>query len=263
MKQEETKIDKSLLPYIGISLAVHCVFFVFFLWSFSSLNIIKPQEFSADFIISDIIETENKETKEELLSDKLLPQLPKKFKIKEAKVIDKSLSTVPGKKKIIQAKENKRKEKMIELTKKEAIKRLLKDKAKKDRKIKLKDKKIKNLAKKISSETKKLRQKLDYIKIAGLSNSEGYNAVLRSWLQKYYTIPSSYNYSLAKYPAKLILILDKKGLITKLDLIKSSKYSLYDKLLLKLIKQAEPFPLPPKSNVGKKMILSFALHKKI
>ena len=193
----------------------------------------------------------------------MLPQLPKKFKIKEDVVIDKTLPTVPGKKKIIQEKENKRKEKMIELTKKEAIKRLLKDKAKKDRKIKLRDKKIKDLAKKISSETKNLRQKLDYIKISGLSSYEGYNDILRSWLQKYYTIPRSYNYSLAKNPAKLILILNKKGLITKLDLIKSSNYRLYDKLLLKIIKQAEPFPIPPKSNIGKKMTLSFSLQKKI
>ena len=62
--------------------------------------------------------------------------------------------------------------------------------------------------------------------------------------------------------AELLLILDKKGLIKKLNLIKSSRYSLYDKLLFKIIKQAEPFPFPPKESVGKKMILSFALMNK-
>ena len=269
-----------LKKYLFISLSFHFILVVVFSLSsiFSVYLYPKLQDQQQDvamFINLDVADEnsgqqkdksspgEKSEDKKELAVDpKSLPQLPNKFTIKEDQ--QKDVMSLVDKKIKKKSKVKKAKsslptldKKTIKLTKEEAFKRLLKELAHKKKKYKKKAKPRIRLSDKLRKRSKRLSRTISGIELSGTTISSGYAQTLKAWVMKYYILPEAYDYSNIKRDAKLLVVLNSKGGIKTIKLIQSSANNYFDKIAMKILKQAAPSP-PPKDWVNKKITFPFS-----
>mgnify|MGYP001302975612 CR=1 FL=1 len=105
--------------------------------------------------------------------------------------------------------------------------------------------------------SKELSRSMPGVELAGVFTSSGYAQILRAWVMKFYVLPDA-DYSAIKNEAKLRVILDRKGVIKSLKVVKSSASTYFDKIAMRILKQASPFPLPPRDWVGKEITFPFS-----
>jgi periplasmic protein TonB len=270
-----------LKKYLFVSLGFHVVLVVVFSFSsiFSAYLYPKPQDQqqeAAVFMSLDIADEKssqqkdksslgkNSKDKQELVVDpKSLPQLPNKFTIKEDQqkdvmsLVDKKVKKKPKIKKT-KSLAPKLDKKTIKLTKEEAFKRLLKELAHKKKKHKKKAKPRIRLSDKLRKRSKKLSRTISGIELSGTTINSGYAQTLKAWVMKYYILPEAYDYSNIKQDAKLLVVLSAQGGIKSIKLLQSSANSYFDKIAMRILKQAAPFPPPPKDWVDKKITFPFS-----
>ena len=139
------------------------------------------------------------------------------------------------------------------MQKKQALERLLKDKARKEEKF-----------------SDANRSPLNQILLARKKQLEGasgtamgdesfaqYGKLLKKWMQNYYSMPEAYSLQTVGQQAVVELVLDGKGGIRSLTLLTSSQNDAFDQLALATVRKAAPFPAPPRELVGKKIHYQF------
>lgn len=139
-----------------------------------------------------------------------------------------------------------KKQAIAALTKKEALRRLIKEKARKNEQFANEDQTT-------SKELLLQRQKTLDANVENMSQaqiSSEYGMILKSWVQRFYALPEIYANTENQQLAVIELILNNKGEIRKLKLTQSSHNSAFDNLALKTMKAASPYPKPPKQLVG-------------
>lgn len=247
--------DQILKVFLFVSIFLHVVFFVF-----KSYTFFDQYQWQEDIIEVELIafETDSLEfagNKDLTVSEKTLPQLPKHYRIKGNKkdsISDVGIEPSPtpkAHKRIIND------EKIIELTKKEAIARLLRERARKNKK-KSKKPTI-QLSNRLKKRKKQLLSSISQVSLQGRSIEGGYAAILKSWVKKHYSIPDIFDYSSIKKKAKIKVLLDDKGAIIKIILMQSSDNKNFDHLALRTVRDSEPFPKPPREWVGKDIVFPF------
>lgn len=138
-----------------------------------------------------------------------------------------------------------------------ALERLLKEKARLNKKF------AKKTTAPLDAVLKKRKNELDKryqsnILLSGkISKTHGYAGTLRSWIARFYSIPELYRIREKKLTATVEMIIDRKGQVKKLMLASSSSDQQFDSLALDTIKKAEPFPRPPRHWVGKVITVPF------
>jgi TolA protein len=269
--------------FVVTSIFAHIIFF--WIGNFDWLNDRTPvlEEFSIDAeFIGDIDLGEpppvtaipdSKKADEARAPEKMLPQLPKKFTVKEQSVPDEGIAE-----KVILAK--KAKKKALDKLKK---KKLLAIKHQKDEANKLKAEDIrrraalemirKNLKK--SSQAKadlddplaRLRQELkrrNSTKTAGGFASASAKKRTKKYLGKIYRVirrnyelPQASNFNNAKLQVIIRISVGDRGNLMKMAIEKPSGDSVFDEMAIKAVRSSIPLPAPPKDLVAKNILLNF------
>ena len=248
MQKESTLLKRLCI----ISLIAHVVLITvdlsrYLVWNAEEvvpLDMIIPFE-----LIDEFPATAQQKAPEVLVNEQILPQLPKNFKIAgevapEEDMDDPEHKLAAIKKELLQKKQEDDKNK-IELTKKEALARLLKEKARKD-------KKFHNDAAALPQALKDRQAQLEAFLEKNASGMQlGYTDIIRSWIKKNYQLPDAYNLKSENLEAVFKLVIDKNGQISELNLTKSSNNQMFDQLALKTIQDSAPYPSPPNDWVGR------------
>ena len=250
--------DRLFKRFLCCSFIIHVVFFVIKL-SFSSYNYTWQENMiEVDLISLNGLDFSDLDEEEFTVSEKLLPQLPKHYRIKQD--MKELVGDVGGDALIENEKritKNRDKLKLIELTKKEALSRLIKEKARKNKKFSSKP------SIKLSDSLKKRRKQLlsmaSSVQLEGKKTNDSYAFLLKSWIKKHYSVPDLLDYASVKRKAKVKVQIDNRGAILMIALVQSSNNKYFDQLALKTIKDSEPFPSPPKSWVRKEILFPFSL----
>lgn len=141
---------------------------------------------------------------------------------------------------------------LAQLAKQEAIERLAKEKARLEKKFAKENE---------SAEANTLLKQRQNALSQGIDNSsteiKEYNRALKDWVQKHYIVPEIYISAEEQSKVVVEIVLDSKGEIQTLELIKSSTNTAFDQLALTIIKNAAPFPKPPKELVGQRIHYRF------
>ena len=196
--------------------------------------------------------------KETLVHKNTLPQLPKKFVIKE-KPKKKRKIKHSTKDKEKQKTEALKKMKALELTKQEAMKRLLREKARLKKKNAERDQlALKEKLEKIQLVKAKKNAQKGALSSHGENTNQAYTSKIHGLLQENYEIPDSFGFDSKKYEVALEVTLKKDGNVSSATVVKSSKNATFDKLALNTVWKASPFPLPPRHLVGRKITINFA-----
>lgn len=266
MTEDYSQFEKKILKgTLILSFGFH-IFLAFISFFPNKRNLPKPRrtitaEFHLPKSINDKKLAVNKKNKikETVVDKKTLPQLPKKFVIKEKPKEVKSVrhSLEDKKKKREEEEKRKKKEDAIELSKKEALERLLKEKARLQKKNALEEK----LA---------LKEELDKIRLlksrkkaegdaygAELIDSESYGEELQSWLHQNYELPEAFDLSIQKNEVLLEIVLNSEGRVLSAKVAQASKNPVFDKFALNTVWKASPFPKPPAHWAQKKIQLHF------
>lgn len=165
----------------------------------------------------------------------------------EKKIVEKKPEPPPKEK---EKKEAKVDPTITELMKKDAIERLLKEKARREQKFAETEK-----APEPNTLLAKRRESLANGKELGSEEFQKYNQMLKDWVQKYYVLPEIY--ANADALAVVEFALSSKGELTQLELKESSKNPAFDQLALRTMKIASPFPKPPIELVGRPIHFRF------
>ena len=229
---------------------------IVYLWLTSSVSVKFPDEWSmeTDLASFDLGELKtNGESKYEV-SDKLLPQLPKNFSIKDdSQKTDKDDMIDPTSKEAQEQEKLKKKqqEKDNLIAKNEALKRLAIERLRQQQKDSQKDKK--ELIKRLQGVD------LDSLGGSGSGSSEhdSYRAKLESHIKKFWVLPSGYDFQDQDIKVEVSVSLNSIGNMNKTQVVKSSGNSVFDDFALTTLENASPFPPPPKSLQGKNIKLIF------
>jgi TolA protein len=213
-----------------------------------------------------------KEAEEFKVDQKILPQLPKNFTVEEEKKsseeemalneAEKPLEKTPQP----EAKEEKKventprvdiKEKLNQIKKQEALERLLKEKARQEKKFASET--ASPLSPKLMERSKELENREGLA--SGGASGTGFNQYknqLRSAIRRHYYLPEAYNLKDADIEVSIKIMINGEGVLKTLDIYKSSGDPAFDQLALKAIQDATPFPKPPGDLAGKDVILNFS-----
>lgn len=210
----------------------------------------------------------SKERAEEIKVDKqILPQLPKQYEVQDKPEQDEKQNEELALKEEEHKEEEKKpeidpeqvkRERILGLQKKQALERLLKEKARKEEKFSNSTKSPLNqllLARK---------QQLEAGMPGGAVGEESfaqYGKLLKKWMQNYYSMPEVYALQAVGQQAVVELVLDAKGGVRSLTLLTSSDNTSFDDLALATVRKAAPFPAPPRELVGKKIHYHFDARK--
>lgn len=220
------------------------------------------------------VEKETKQIEEKLVESKkeqkeMLPQLPKNFQIKEEDPIgtaSKEIESLPIAekkaditKKLLEEMQAKRDQESQNIAKKDAINRLLREKkrvkAKEDakyRKLELQQKKIKSILNQRREETSDALEN-----VAGnIEKIHPYLLLIKKKIRREFALPNIYRYEDNQVPIIFIVINDD-GNIRELQIVKSSENVGLDNLVLKSVRDAAPFPHPPREIAKKPFQLRF------
>ncbi|MFK7823492.1 MAG: TonB family protein [Oligoflexales bacterium] len=199
----------------------------------------------------------------------MLPQLPKKFSIKEQKDEPKGQDDklIPqlteGEKPVKETEEElevakaKPEDDATKLFKEDLMKRLKKEQ---ERQETLAIKKAKQEKQKIDSIIKQRKGELagDSTTHKGgkVTKNHPYIVAITNKISRTYSLPGVYRIETGQMPI-LVIIIGKSGKIQELTLHQSSKNLAMDKLALKTVQDAAPFPKPPKEIWGKPIRFRF------
>jgi protein TonB len=260
----ETRLIKGLLT---LSVVIHMGIFLWSSWR-ANTGAVSFQEASieADLEMEATAASVHAQSRaEEILVDqKILPQLPPKFEIKE-KVPEvaepepdpEALALQEEKKKAEEKKpevdtETVKRESLLVLQKKQALERLLKEKARNEKKF---DKETKSpLNEVLLARKKQLTQGAPGI---GDESFAQYGKMLKKWMQNYYSMPEIYALQKVTGQTVIELMLDGHGNIKSITTVTSSGNASFDQLALSTVQRAAPFPAPPPELVGKKIHYHF------
>ena len=188
-EKTESKIIKRFLLFSAFSHLVIALFYIIKL----PTKPVKLESIEAELVLTTQLNQPKKkvENKKSKVEKNTLPQLTKNMILKEKRQ-KKAIAIASLKAK--QEKERKRKKsleklKYIELTKKEAIKRLLRERARLNKDIAEKEKI------RLNESIKHLKSLNDDINVLGASNHGNYLGVVKSWVKRHYEIADSYNVS--------------------------------------------------------------------
>lgn len=266
----ETKLLKRL---VWISVVVHLIILFFnpYLWLFRSHPDVPDWVIEAELVdmgqftqerpdsVKDAVQGE-----EISIREKSLPQVTKKFALEDQKDTSEKISDPDPEDKTLGEKAEISKEKVKEFLapkptvspadesiKKIALDRLLKEKARQEKKF------AKETSSPLNENLLKRKEELKNLakgySLVGMNT--GYGGVLKKWISRRYTLPDIYNYKDSNIRATVQVILDLSGNIQNINLIESSLNPVFDNLVLKTIQDASPFPSPPPDWVGK--VISF------
>lgn len=178
--------------------------------------------------------------------DRLLPQLPKKYNIKEEKVAEDGLGEPDEKKK--EGKEDKAEPGAVvknqqednKLEKRDALKRLMLEKIRAEQK---------EASQKLVAEQNEFAKLAQKIKGRTGKGIETWRQSIRKAITRKFNLPLNME---GKALVALVQVkLNTRGRILAINLVQSSGDQLYDRLAIDTVKNAEPFKPPPESFVGK------------
>jgi protein TonB len=206
----------------------------------------------------------SRERAEEIKVDKqILPQLPKQYEVQDKPEQDEKQNEELALKEEEHKEEEKKpeidpeqvkRERILALQKKQALERLLKDKARKEEKFSNSTKSPLNQL--LLARKKQLEQGISGAAMGEESFAQ-YGKLLKKWMQNYYSMPEVYSLQGVGQQAVVELVLDTKGGVRSLTLLTSSQNEAFDQLALATVRKAAPFPAPPRELVGKKIHYHF------
>lgn len=266
--------------FLGISLLLHLFVFVVDKSIFMSQSKPLYEEWAIEAeIVSDInVATPTKsslpnarESEDAKVSDRVLPQLPKKFVI-EKEVKDKEVISEQGieqKEKPAADEEVKTSDKDVNLKSdtednkirmQDAIRRLAIERLREQNKLA-----EQNEAEK-SERIAKLRKEMASAKDINTSGSEAlrlgssakvYRARLRTHVGRFWSVPEAYNLKEADLLVTISIVVNERGYLVNSEVKKPSGDEVFDQLAFNAVKEAMPLPKPPKDHVGKEILLNF------
>ena len=198
----------------------------------------------------------------------ILPQLPKQYEVQDKPEQDQKQNEELALKEEEHKEEEKKpeidpeqikRERILALQKKQALERLLKEKARKEEKFSNSTKSPLNQL--LLARKKQLEDGLPGAAMGEESFAQ-YGKLLKKWMQNYYSMPEVYALQAVGQPAIVELILDAKGGVRSLTLLASSQNESFDQLALATVRKAAPFPAPPRELVGKKIHYHFDSNKR-
>ena len=142
------------------------------------------------------------------------------------------------------------------LKKEEALRRLLKEKARKERRH----------AEEVSSPRSNQTQMESKKGSSQSSSDQGlvpsqelteFSREVQRVVAHYYSLPEVYRYADADLKSSVMVILDRAGKILRIELEHSSGDAVFDAMSIRVIRRAAPLPKPPKGMVGREMVLHF------
>ncbi|MEZ4741382.1 MAG: cell envelope integrity protein TolA [Bdellovibrionota bacterium] len=213
----------------------------------------------------------NAKQAEELKVDKqILPQMPKKFTIEE-KTPEKSEMAIEaikkekeadkekeaGKDKELQVVKKKEQE-ALEVRKKDALARLLKEHARKEKKFAKETEAP--LSEKLAQRKMELENKTLGVSGGGAISKHRlhkYLAKLERAIKRNYSLPQVYNLANAKLETRIRMVLNDSGNLQKLEIAESSGEASFDQLALKAVQNSVPLPKPPSELAGESFVFVF------
>lgn len=258
IKNLEKKIITNCLIF---SIVIHLIIALTSFFKKKSLKKHNFESITAElFIPKEIKDKKNSQKKltnkikETKVEKNILPQLTKNFVIKDKPKNNKKIKNSYQEQKEQKEQVIKRL-KAIELTKKEALKRLAREKARLEKKIAeqeqlaLQEKLAKIQA--IKSRTRATHN------MAVNKDKASYGNLVQSWLHQNYQLPEAYDLSFQNNEVLLEVVLNKIGDVLFAKILKPSKSPIFDKLVLNTVWKSSPFPKPPNDWVGKNIKLTF------
>ena len=268
--------SRSLLTLLGFSLLAHVLFFVLDKADFlmERKPLFDEWEIEAE-LISDInlgapantnAMPDAEKAKDIAVPEKLLPQLPKKFTVKDEenpedivseKVNKDALGNKPvGGEKVDIKTENKDNV----LKQNDALKRLAIERLRRENKT----------AKTLKAEEKdplaKLKEELSKngrLAMAGSQVVAGeamkvYRLKLRKHIGRFWSVPESYNIKKANLLVTIGVVINTKGNLATSKIKNSSGDHVFDKFAYDAVLNSVPLPNPPEGQVGKEILLKFS-----
>lgn len=207
------------------------------------------------------------------VSDRTLPQLPKKFTIEdtppptEEKTFLEKKDQKPGEDKVAPVTEPVRTPNLTRdldeqnrVKKDDALKRLalesLRLQKKTDKENKAEEKGDAKLADK-SDVTRDVNTGSS-IGIPDRSSFRRYRSLLQGAVRRHYTLPEAYNFKNADIKAVVSIIINENGGLSQVKLAQSSGDGVFDNLVLDAVKASVPLPQPPKDMVGQVINVQFS-----
>jgi TonB family protein len=182
-----------------------------------------------------------------------LPQLTKSFEVeekKEEKLADIGETFADPE---LEKKEKKRKA-AARLKKKEALRRLLKERARRDKKFA--EKTTSPIAKKLQARKRELEGK--EFSLGSKKKLNKFKRQVQASVRRYYSLPEVYRVSAKPLKTAIRVKLDESGHIVDIAVSKSSGDEGFDAIGVNTMKKAAPLPPPPRELVGKPFILNFS-----
>ncbi|MBP6217873.1 MAG: TonB family protein [Oligoflexales bacterium] len=204
-----------------------------------------------------------KQAEELAVAQETLPQLTKEIipmKEDKADTLPEPAAKPEEKKQVEEIKPKKEEEVEKALTrteehlKKVALDRLLKEKARLEKKLAKED--VSPLSETLLKRKEELKKLANYgFNLSG--SDSGYSAVLKKRVSQYYSLPDIYNYRNSGLRASVEVVLNHTGQIERMNLKDSSHDDVFDSLALKTIERSSPFPSPPQDWVGQPILFPF------
>ncbi|WP_141735812.1 TonB family protein [Oligoflexus tunisiensis] len=264
--------SRSLMIFIGISVAAHLIGFILSLFDIFGLPQPALEEWSIDTELLNEMEMGSapktvipsaEKAEEATVPTNQLPQLPKtvtiKEKIKEEEGVmeeKKDEKIEEGKNITKDAEEDGQSivkpDAAVKLKKSEALERLVREKLKEQQKEETKELK--------TQEKSDLAQIRDVLKNAGVTQSAGgivaiaehnrYRAYLGALLKRNYAMPSTYQVTKADMFAVLSIVINVRGELMNVEVSTSSGDSVFDDYCMQTVQKSTPFNPPPKDMAG-------------
>jgi TonB family protein len=253
--------DGLLKVFIGASLFIHVIFIGIGVDSFLSTErapIENEWEIEADLAVGikgdgkvDSIDR-SKKGDEIKVNKQILPQLTKSFEIerqKTKKVADLGETFVDPE----LQRETKKNSAAAKLKKREALRRLLKERARKNKKFA--DQTTSPIAKRLQARKRELEGKE-----FSLGSEKKWNRFVKEVqisIRRFYSLPEVYRSKSSNLKTVISVKLDRRGQILDIKVSESSGDKSFDDIGISTIKKAAPLPAPPKDLVGKSFVLNF------
>lgn len=275
--------DRLLSYFIAVSVALHVFFWI--AQGISSLfwTATPPpmEEWSMDAdLVTDLKFSAPSQTAlpnaqvapEATVPSQLLPQLPKKFEVKQAEKSDESVAEdkvepdpkTEAEKKQAQAPVTVPKEDVEEknrITMDDALKRLAVERLRqeqKDKQVAMKAPKVDELAR-LKEELAQRPEDLNSgVKGSGSkAGQDRYRGMLQKAVGRHYALPEAYNMKNASLRVVVAIVVNDRGELISCTIHQSSGDKLFDNLAYKAVKDAAPLPRPPDGQAGEAIYLHF------
>jgi colicin import membrane protein len=203
----------------------------------------------------------------------LLPQLPKKFEVEEAKPVEKSVAEEkdPKAEEALAKKEVAPPEKLEtpktqddpnKVSREDLMKRLAVEKLKRENKIDQQMKAQKNALAKLKEDLLAAQANQNSGgagSAAGSLRAKTYADLLRAAVKRNLFLPKTFEYDQAQLVTQLSVVINQKGELVEVKLSRSSGNGAYDQAAISAIQNSVPLPQPPAEIAGQ--VITFNLSK--